>query len=179
MKIIRGFMENVTVFKEEPLFDTHQIVGYRESNVLKVTQCPCTSYKISPHYQIPFSTTKSWRRCFGFITTLLIIRSNIIIKKQVSSWEGWGTPLFPTFGRRSQEDQEFSVIRMSPMLVGLCEILSQNINNRQNLKEMLRLRSSMIVPNTNPTRNERNLKIVKCHHHVLFQFICIIFSNIC
>lgn len=29
-------MENVTAFKEEPLFDTYQIAGYRESDVLKV-----------------------------------------------------------------------------------------------------------------------------------------------
>lgn len=36
MKIIRGFMENVAANKEKPMFDTHQIVGNRESNMLKV-----------------------------------------------------------------------------------------------------------------------------------------------
>lgn len=36
MKIIRGFMENVAANKEKPVFDTHHIVGYRESNMLKV-----------------------------------------------------------------------------------------------------------------------------------------------
>lgn len=36
MKIIRGFMGNVAANKEKPVFDTHQIVGYRESNMPKV-----------------------------------------------------------------------------------------------------------------------------------------------
>lgn len=41
------------------------------------------------------------------------------------------------------------------------------MNHKQNLKEVLRLRSWVTVPNTNahPTRNERNFEIVKCHHH--------------